>query len=60
MYAISSLTSIESNHDVCRGRNCMKQFWESLREHTIINFKKKNMKLLTKDLQVSYENGKIC
>ena len=26
----------------------------------IINFKKKKMKLLTKEQQESYENGKIC
>ena len=40
----------------------MKKFCESLREHTIetINFKKKKMKLLTKELQESDENSKIC
>ena len=36
--------------------DCMKMFCESLREHTlkIINFKNKNMKLLTKEQQESY------
>ena len=36
----------------------MKKFCEFLREHTmkIINFKKKIMKLLTKEQQESYEN----
>ena len=38
----------------------MKKFSELLREETmiIINFKKKKMKLLTKELQESYENAK--
>ena len=40
----------------------MKIFSESLREHAMktINFKKKKMKLLAKEQQESYENGKIC
>ena len=40
----------------------MKKLCESLREHVIkiIKFKKKNMKLLTKEQQGSYENLKIC
>ena len=40
----------------------MKKFCEFLREHAmkIINFKKKKMKLLTKEQQESYENAKIC
>ena len=34
----------------------------NLREHTmkIINFKKKKMKLLKKELHESYENAKMC
>ena len=46
---ISSFKSMENNHDVYRGKERMKKFFESLREHTveIINFKKK--KLLTKE-----------
>ena len=40
----------------------MKKFCESLREHVmkIINFKKKKMKLLTKEHQESYEKPQIC
>ena len=51
MSTISSFKSIENKNDVCRSRNCMKRFCESLREHAmkIINFKKKKMKLLTKE-----------
>ena len=46
----SSFRSIENKHDVYRGKDCMKKFYESLRGHAmkIINFKKKEMKLLTK------------
>ena len=41
MSIISSFRSIENKHDVYRGKHCMKNFCESLREHTmkIINFK---------------------
>ena len=40
----------------------MKKFCEYLREHAmkIINFKKKRMKLLTKEQQESYEDAQIC
>ena len=39
----------------------MEKFCESFREHAmqINNFKKKKMKLLTKEQQESYENGKF-
>ena len=59
---ISSFRSIENKHDICRGTNCMIKFCKSIREHamTRINFKKKKMKLLTKEQQESYENAKIC
>ena len=51
MSTIASLRSIENKYDVYIGKDCMKKSGgESLREQTIkiINFKKKNMKLLTK------------
>ena len=56
MSTTSSLRKIENNHEVCRGKDCMKKFCESFREHTmkIINFKTKNMKLLRKEQQESY------
>ena len=40
----------------------MKNFCESLREHAmeIINFKMKEMKLLTNKQQKSYENARTC
>ena len=61
MSTISSFRSIENKHDVYRGKDCMKKFCEFLRKHAmkIINFKKKNMKLLTKEQQESHENAKI-
>ena len=59
---ISSFGSIANMHDVYRGKGCMKRFWESIIEQAIkfINFKKRNMKLLAKEQQNSYENEKIC
>ena len=60
MSTISSFTSIENKYDVYRGKDYMKKFCKSLREHAlkIINFKKENMDLLTKEQQESYENAK--
>ena len=62
MSTISSFRSIENKHDVYRGKDCMKKLCEFVREHAmkIINFKRKKMKLLTKELQESYENAEIC
>ena len=62
MSTISSFKTIENKHDVYRGKDCMKKFCESLREHSIkmINFKTEKMKLLTKEQQESYNNAKIC
>ena len=60
MSKISSFKNIQNRHDVYRGKDCIKKFCKSLREHAleIINFKKKKMKLLGKEQQESYENGK--
>ena len=62
MSTILSFKSIENKHDVYKSKDCMKKFCKSLREYArkIINFKKKKMKLLTKQHQESYENPKIC
>ena len=53
MSTILLFKDIENKHDVHRGRDCMKKFCESLKEHfvKIMNFKKKNMKLLTNEQQ---------
>ena len=60
MSTISTFRSIENKHDAYRGKSCMKKCCESLREHAIniINFKKKKMKLLTKQQQESFEISK--
>ena len=60
MSTILSFKSTENKHNVYRGKDCLKNFCEFLRQHTmkIINFKQ--MKLLTKEQQESYENAKIC
>ena len=62
MPIISSFESIENEHGLYRVKDCMKKFCDSLREHImkIINFKRNKIKLWTKELQKSYENGKIC
>ena len=62
MSTISSFRSIRNKHDVYRGKDSMKTFCESLREHAmkIINFKKKKMKLLTKEQHELFGNAKIC
>ena len=41
MSTISSFRSIENKHDVFCCKDCMKKFCEFLREHAMINFKKK-------------------
>ena len=43
MSTVWSFNSVENKHDVYRGKDCMKKFCESLREHAmkIINFQKK-------------------
>ena len=50
MSAISSFKSIEDRHDVYIGKNCMKKFYESLREHAmkIFNFYKKKNGVINK------------
>ena len=52
IFTISSIKDIENTHDLYRVRDCMKNFCKSLREHAmkIINFKKKEKKLLTNKL----------
>ena len=58
---ICSFSSVGNKHGFYRGKGCMKKFCNFEREHAmkIINFKKKKMNLLTKELQELYENAKI-
>ena len=62
MSTTSPVKDTENKYDVCRRKECVKRFCESLREHTvkIIDFKKKKTKLLTNEKKDLYENAKIC
>ena len=62
MSTISAFKSIGNKHDVYRGKDSLKKFFKSQREHAmeIINFRKKKIKSLTKEQEKSYENPKIC
>ena len=53
----SPFKDIKRKHEVYIGEDCMKTFYESLRDHAmkIINFKKKKKKLLTNEQKKSYE-----
>ena len=55
MSTICSLRSVENKHNVYRGKDCMKNFCKFLRKHAmkIISFKKRKIKLLTKEQQES-------
>ena len=61
MSTISSFRNIENKHYVYSGKDSMKEFRESLREHAmeIINFKKKKRKLFRKEQQEPYEKAKV-
>ena len=61
MSTISWFKGIENKHDIYRGKDCMKKFCKSLREHAIkiVSFIKKKIKLSTKEQQESHER-KIC
>ena len=54
---IWTFDSIENRNNIYRGEDCMRKFYESLREHTmkIINFEKKKMITLTNEQQESNE-----
>ena len=49
MSTVSSVKNVENKQDLPRGIDCMKRFYECLREHAmkIINFKTKQKKILT-------------
>ena len=62
MSAMSSFKGKEDNHDVYKGKDFMKKFCKSLRQHAmeVISFKKKKMELLTKKQQQSFHSVRIC
>ena len=57
MSAIWAFDHIENKHTLYCGKDCMKKFCESLREHTknIIDFEKKKMLPLR-----SHQDAKVC
>ena len=50
MPTISKFIKIENRHGVCKGKDCLKKFCESLGEHTIniVNFKIKKNEVINK------------
>ena len=63
MSTIWAFHHIENKHDLYRGKDFMKKFCTSLREHTkniIIDFEKKKMLPLTKEELKSHQDAKVC
>ena len=60
MSTISKFKNKENKHDVCRGKDCIKKFCESLREHAMkeINFKKKNEVINERAAGIIWNNQK--
>ena len=54
MSAIWAFDNIENKHTLYRGEDCIKKFYESIREHAknIIDFEKKKLK--------PHEDAKLC
>ena len=52
---VLSFKDIKNKYDVYRGNDCMKKYFECLKNHSrrTINFKKKKMKLLTNEKQAA-------
>ena len=61
MSMMQTFDGIENKHDVYRGEDCLRDFFESLRQHImkIINFEKKKIVPLTKEQKESCEKTKI-
>ena len=53
---------IENKHTLYRGKDRMKKFCTSLREHVknIVDFEKENMIQLTNEEVKSHEDGRVC
>ena len=62
MSTIWAFDHIENKHTLYRGNDCMKKFYESLREHAknIIDFERKKMLSLTKEELKSHQDAKVC
>ena len=53
---------IENKHTLYRGKDCMKKFFESLKENVknIIDFEKKKLLPFTKENLKSHQDAKAC
>ena len=62
MPAIWEFGHIENKHALDCGKDCIKRFYDFLREHAknIIDFEKKKMLPLTKKEVKSHEDAKVC
>ena len=62
MSTIWGFDHIEDEHTLYRGKDCMKNVCESLKEHPkcIIDFEKKKMLPLTREELESHEDAKVC
>ena len=62
MSTIWGFDHIENNHTLYRGKDCMKKFFSSLREHakSITDFEKTKILSLTKEEFKSHQDAKVC
>ena len=62
MSTIWAFDHIENKHTLHWGKDCMKRFCESLREHAgnIIDFEKKKMLSLIKEELKLHQDAKVC
>ena len=62
MATIWAFNHIENKHSLYHGKDCMKKFCTSLREHAknIIDFEKKKMLQLKKEELKLHQDAKLC
>ena len=62
MSKICAFDHIENQLTLYCGKDCIKKFFISFREHAtnLINFKKKKILLLTKEKEKSHQDAKLC
>ena len=62
MSKIWAFDHTEDKHTLYRGKDCVKKFCESLREHAknITDFEKNKMLPLTKEELKLHQDGKVC
>ena len=62
MSTIWAFGNFDNKHTLYRGKDCMKKFCESSREHVknVIDFKKKKMLPSTKEEVKSHQDAKVC